>query len=75
MYAIIIPLCITLSAAGFVFCRFAIRWRMNISFALLVGGSTCLSVGGFMISEAVGFFCLAGVLLMIALLFGYDSRG
>jgi hypothetical protein len=61
--------------AGFFLCNFAIKWRMNIAFASLVGGSVCLPVGGFIVSEAVGFFTLAGVLLMIALLFGYDSRG
>jgi hypothetical protein len=75
MYAAIAISCAATMIAGFFLFNFAIKWRMNISFASLIGGSICLPVGGFIVSEAVGFFTLAGVLLMIAILFGYDSRG
>ena len=75
MYAFLAISCAAIMIAGFFLCGFAIKWRMNLSFACLIGCAFCVPVGGFMISEAVGFFTLAGVLLMIALLFGYDNRG
>ena len=47
-------------------------FRSKISLGSLMVASLLMSVGGFQISEAVGFFCSAAVLLLIAFLFGYD---
>lgn len=46
--------------------------RRKISLATLLLGGMCVCVGGFRVSEAVGFFSSAAVLLLIAFLFGYD---
>jgi hypothetical protein len=46
--------------------------RRKISLSALLVGSLLVSVGGFKVSEAVGFFSSAAVLLLIAFLFGYD---
>jgi len=51
------------------------RWRANIALSCLFGGCSFLALGGFLINEAIGFLCLSAVLLIIALLFGYDNKG
>lgn len=75
MYTIIGTIGTLLIISAFLFSNRVIRWRANIAFSALVGASFFLTAGGFLISQPVGFFALAAVLLMIALLFGYESRG
>lgn len=75
MYAIIPAIGILLMIVAFFASRMIIKWRLNFAFSCLIGASFFLSTGGFLISYAVGFFALAAVLFMIALLFGYESRG
>lgn len=49
-----------------------IALRRKVSLSALLVGSLFVGVGGFKVSEAVGFFSSAAVLLLIAFLFGYD---
>lgn len=71
----IIP-CLVLMIIGFLSVNLvAGKWRQNIAFSSLLGGCAFLTLGGFLIAEAIGFLCLSAVLLIIALLFGYDNRG
>ena len=48
------------------------KWRGRISLSALFGGCSFLTCAGFSYSGAIGFLCLSAVLLMVALLFGYD---
>lgn len=48
------------------------KYRQRLAFAGLLGGCFVLPCAGFRVSEAVGFFSVSVVLLMIAFLFGYD---
>lgn len=58
---------------SFMFDRYVVQsLRSKISLSSLLVGSLLIGVGGFQVSEAVGFFCSAAVLLLIAFLFGYD---
>jgi hypothetical protein len=75
MYAIIGILCVIFFVAGFALCSTAIKWRLNIALGSLLAGCCGLVSACFFISGAVGFFSLSGVLLLIALLLGYDTRG
>lgn len=73
MVLAIIASAVILVIIGFSLERFiSTSIRSKVALSSLLVGSFLISVGGFKVSEAVGFFSSAAVLLLIAFLFGYD---
>lgn len=69
----VVTTAVILTIIGFVSEKYIVNaLRQKIALSALLAGSFLISAGGFQVSEAVGLFCSAAVLLLIAFLFGYD---
>jgi hypothetical protein len=73
MFPIYATVCAFLMIVGFAIKpELVSKWRARISMSALLGACSFLTAAGFSYSGAIGFFALSAVLLLIALLFGYD---
>jgi hypothetical protein len=49
--------------------------RERVSMSVLFAGGTCISAGGFMVNEKVGFFVTGAFLVFLSLLLAYENEG